>query len=164
MHFSVVNAGEVKSVHGLAVFEHDIVRDVDYVVYRSHSGISDTLAHPGGRRGDLYVFYHSGSVSRAELGVLNDDLGHIVDIAAGFGFNNRGVKLKLLTESNCRFSCKPYDAETVRTVRGDLKFHNMVIHAYQLADIVSGGTVFFNYPYPVFDRIGVVVQSKAELL
>ena len=61
----VADAGKVERVHGLAVLKHDVVCDVDDVVYRAHTGVADTLTHPARGRRDLDVLDHARGVARA---------------------------------------------------------------------------------------------------
>ena len=62
-----VEAGIIKGVHGLTIFQHDIVGDVNDVVDRSDSGGAQTHSQPQGRGSDSDIFNYAGGVARAKL-------------------------------------------------------------------------------------------------
>ena len=105
MNLAFADTGEIKSMHRLAIFHHDIVCYVNYIINRPHASVADPLLHPFRRGGNLHVFHHAGRIARAQVGILNDDFRHICNIALGFCLHNGLVQLQLFTEGYGRFSC-----------------------------------------------------------
>ena len=164
MDLTVVDAGEVKGVHGLAILEHDIVCDVDNVVYGTHTGITDTLAHPCGAGSDADVLDHTGGVAGAELRVFNDYLCIVVYIAVGAGLHNRLVELELLAEGDGSLTGKTDHAEAVGAVGSDLKFHNVIIIADYSADIVAGLAILTEDKNTVGNAVGELLLLCVQIL
>ena len=163
MDLAALDAGEVKGVHGLAVLEHDVVGDVDDVVDGAHAGVADTLAHPGGGRGDLHVFDHAGGVAHAE-GVLDEDLGQLVDVAAGRGLDHGLMQLELLVEGDGGLAGKADHAQAVGAVRGDLKLHHMVVQTQERAHVVAGLAVLMQDEDAVGDAVGKLLLLGVQIV
>ena len=160
----VADAGKVERVHGLAVLQHDVVRDVDDVVYRAHTGVADTLTHPARGRRDLDVLDHARGVARAERGILDDDLRHVVDIAAGLRFDDRLVQLQLLAEGHGGLTRETDNAQAVRPVRGYLKFHDVVVAAEDDGHIVAGLAVLVENEDTVGNAVRELLLLRAEII
>ena len=163
MDLPALDAGEVEGVHGLAVLEHDIVCDIDDVVDGTHARVADTLAHPGGRRGDLHVAHHAAGVADAE-GILDEDLRELVDVAAGGRFHNRLVQLELFVKGDGGLARKADHAQAVGTVRGDLKLDHVVVQAEQYAHIVAGLAVLVQDEDAVGDAVGKLLLFRVQIL
>ena len=138
---AVLHAGEIKGVHRLAVLEHDVVRDVDNVVDRAHAGGADPFAHPCRRGGDPDVAHHARGVARAELAVLDDDLGQLRDIALPLRRDLRLVEPELLAEGDGGLAREADHAQAVGAVGRDLKLDDMVVQPQQDADVLAGLSV-----------------------
>ena len=164
MYLAAADAGEVKGVHGLAVLEHDVVGDIDDVIYRTHAGVADTLAHPLGRGGDLHVFDHARGVARAEAGVLDDDLRHVVDVAACSRLYDGFMELQLLAEGDGRLAGKADHAQAVWTVGGYLELNDVVVAAHELCHIVAGLHVLVKDEYAVAYAVGKLLLFCVEVL
>ena len=164
MDFMILDAAEVEGVHRLAVFHHDVVRDIDDVVYRAHTGVADALAHPCGGRSDLDVLDHARSVARAELRFLDDDLCHVVYIAAGSCIDNGGVQLEGLFERDGGLTRKTDHAQAVRAVRGDLVINDVIIQPEQDGDIVTGPAVLVEDEDAVGDAVGELLLLCAQVV
>ena len=67
----------VKTVQRLAELQHDVVGDIDDVIDRSHACRQQSPPHPFKRRTDLDVADNTGTVARAEIGVLYRHLYHL---------------------------------------------------------------------------------------
>ena len=164
MNLVVADAGKVERVHGLAVLKHDVVCDVDDVVYRAHTGVADTLTHPARGRRDLDVLDHARGVARAERGVLDDDLRHVVDIAAGLRFDDRLVQLQLLAEGHGGLTRETDNAQAVRAVRGYLKFHDVVVAAENNGHIVAGLAILVENEDAVGNAVRELLLLCAEIV
>ncbi len=60
----------VKSMHRLAVFFHNIVRNINDIVDRADAAGGQAALHPFGRGPDLDVFYDAGTIAGAKVRVL----------------------------------------------------------------------------------------------
>ena len=160
----ILDAAEVEGVHRLAVFHHDVVCDIDDVVYRAHTGVADTLAHPCGGRSDLDIFDHARGVARAELRFLDDDLCHVVYIAAGGRLDNGGVQLEGLFEGDGSLARKTDHAQAVRAVRGDLVIDDVIVQTEQDGDIVTGLAVLIEDEDAVSDAVGELLLLCAQVV
>ena len=140
-------------MHRLAVLKHDVVCDIDNVVDRAHAGAADALAHPGGRGRDLHIFHHTRGVARAEIGVLDDDFGQVVDVAAGFGLYKRRVQLQFFMKGRRRFARKADDAKAVRAVGRDFKLHDMVVKTEERGHVVAGLHILVQHKDAVMDTV-----------
>ena len=60
----------VERVHGLTVLEHNIVCDINDVVYRTNAFGAELHSHPQRRRSNLDVLYHPCAVAVTFFGVL----------------------------------------------------------------------------------------------
>ena len=63
----------VEGVHGLAVFEHHVVADIDHVVNRTQADGGEALLHPLGAGADVDPGDHRGGVERAAGGAVDAD-------------------------------------------------------------------------------------------
>ena len=61
----------IEAMHGLAVFQHDVVGDVDQVVDGAHAAVAKALAHPPGAGPHPHVFHHGAAVAVAQVGVFH---------------------------------------------------------------------------------------------
>ena len=70
--FPAVKAGVVKGVHGLAVFQHHIVCDVDYIIDGTHAGRRADADASNVGEGSILIFLTILPVYlRAESGIFN---------------------------------------------------------------------------------------------
>ncbi len=128
----------VKRVHRLAVLHHDIVCDIDDVVYRSYAHCAQSLAHPLRRGCDLYVAHHACGISRAEVGCRGLDRQKLGKNAVRSAPDDGGMGLELLAEGCRRLTRKTDDRQTVGTVGRYLKLDDMIVCAYNGLYIVAG--------------------------
>ena len=158
------DARVVKGVHGLAVFLHDIVRDIDDVVDRADTGGAQTAAQPRGGGLDLYVFDHPRRIARAESGVP-DLHGEVVfdGIAVARALYLGRVQAEICAEGRRGFSCQTDDAQAVGAVVRDLEFHHAVGQTQDLPDVVAGPAGLLQDEDAVLDGIGIVVGVETEL-
>ena len=68
----------IEGVERLARLPHDVVRDVDDVVYRPDPGKTKTVPHPEGRGPDRNTGHHGGGVARTAVGVSDLDGDQVV--------------------------------------------------------------------------------------
>ena len=106
MDLAIFYTGEIKSMHRLAIFHHDIVRNINNVVDGSHPAGTDPLSEPFGRGADLNIAYHPAGVAFAQFRFVNDDGCVIFDPAFRFRFDLRGMKFQFTVEGRRSFSCK----------------------------------------------------------
>ena len=115
-------------MHWLSKFFHYIVCDINKVIDRADSVGCQTSLHPFRGRSDLYIFYNSCAVTRAELRIFYSNL-YIVRcfLIISFALYNR--RAELFAESGCCFSCNSQYAVAVYTVGCDLIFKYNVIQS-----------------------------------
>ena len=137
-------------MHGVAVFKHYEVCDVNVVVDGAYAAGTESFNHPAGRRSDLYVLYLCRHVSGAELCIFNRNGKLSIDIAAaaleGGSFNIKGS-----VEGCACFTCKTDNGKTVGAVVCDFKFNADVVKTYRLAYIVA---------HLHLVEIGVIIENK----
>ena len=159
-----LHAGEVEGVHRLAVFEHDVVRDVHDVVDRAHAGVAQPLAHPLRGGGDLHVFDHARGIARAERAVFDLDV-HKVSDAAAAALDLGRMEFERALEGRARLAGEADDGKAVGAVGRDLELDDGVVVADDLRHIVAGlHALLLHDPQTVLDGVGNVVQRQAELL
>ena len=159
---AVLDIAQVKSVHGLAVFQHDIVGDVYQIVDGTHAAGTKPLPHPAGRRADLHVLYHAGNVTGTESGILHSNGKGVTE------FLRRAVEFRCfdvqgLAEGHGSLSRQTDHRQAVRTVGGDLKFHRGVVQTDCLVDVLSRLAVLLDEEDAVLDGIGKVVLGQTQL-
>ena len=116
----------IERVHRLAVFQHNIVCDIDDIVDRTHAAGAQALAHPARRRFDFDIFDHARRVARAQRGGCDLDGKIAVDIA-GRAFDDGRFDVERLIERDGRFARQPRNRQTIRPVRGDFKLNARVV-------------------------------------
>ncbi len=154
VYLVIAYACKVERMHRLTVLEHDIVCDIDNIVYRAHAGVADTLAHPLRAGGDLHVFDHSRGVARAEIRLVDEYPGKLVYVSARLRLDDRLMQLQLLAERHRRLARETYHAQTVRAVGSYLKFNDVIVHADERADVVAGLAVLMQHEDAVGDAVG----------
>ena len=150
-------------MHGLAVFQHDIVGDVHDVVDGPDAGVPQPFPQPCGGGLDLYVLHHPGGVPGAEVAVLNVDV-HQLGNGAAAALHLRGVQLQGTAKGGAGLPCKTNDGQAVGPVGGDLKFHHMIVRADDHSHIVAGLHVLVQHEDAVGDAVGELFLLRVEIL
>ena len=158
-----LHAGEVKGVHGLAVFQHHIVGDVHDVVDGADAGVPQPFPHPRGRGLDLHVLYHPGGVPGAEVAVLDVDV-HQFRNGAAAALHLRGVQLQGPVKGGAGLPGQADNGQAVRPVGGDLKFHHMIVRADDHSHIVAGLHILVQHEDAVGDAVGELLLLRVEIL
>ena len=128
----------VKGVHGLAIFQHNIVCDVHDVVDGPDSHGAQPLPHPLGGGGDLHVADHPGGVPGAQLRIRGLYIQKVTENALGAALHHRLVETQLRVEGGGGLTGQTNHAETVGTIGGDLKFHHVVVGVNDGLDVIAG--------------------------
>ena len=131
-----VEAFIIERMHRLSVFQHDIVRDIDNIVNRTHAGCAQSHAQPKRRGRNFHVFDHARAVTEAFFRILNRNIDIIFDIVARFLYR-RHRNMQRPLEACRALACQPDDGKTVGTVRRDFKFDGAVAHFEHIDDIVA---------------------------
>jgi len=129
---------EVKGVHGLAVFDHDIVGNVDQIVDGTDPAGREPSLHPPGGGADLYILADTGCIAAAQVGVLYLDGNIIIYISLLVGCGSHIRLFKRLSKSNCRFARHAQKAVAVHAVGCDLIFKNCIPQTQELQGIHTG--------------------------
>ena len=161
--FPALDIAVVKGVHGLAVFQHHIVGDVHNVIDRPDAAGAEPLPHPLGGGADLHVPHHPGGVPGTEVRVRGLYVQQVRKGALRPALNLRVVELEGLAEGDRRLPGQADDAEAVRAVGGDFKFHHMVVRADDGADVVSGLAVLVEDEDAVGDAVGELPLFRVEV-
>ena len=162
--FPAVNTGKVKCVHRLAVFQHNIVGDIHDIVDRTHTGIPDTLRHPGRRRRNADIPDHACGITRAEVSVLNDDLCQISNIAFCFSPDSRFMQFQLFPERDSCFSGQTNHAQAVRAVGCNLEINNVIVQAHFDRHVISRLIVALEDQNTVFNGIWKIMCCGTQFL
>ena len=110
-------AGVVKRVHGLTVFEHYVVCNVNDIVYGTNTACAESHSEPKGRGSDFYVLNNSCTVSCTKITVKNVNLNVVFNVVAIISTLNYGCRTSPRTvEAHRSLSCKTDNGETVGTV------------------------------------------------
>ena len=150
-------------MHGLAVFQHDIVGDVHDIVNGTDTGSAQPLPHPDGAGANFDVLHQTTSVTRAQVGFFDDDVSVVHDDRLAAALHHRVVELQRLAEGDGRFSGQTDDGQTVGTVGGDLKFHHVVIQTQQGGDVIAGLAVLVEDEDAVVDAVGEFLGLCVEV-
>ena len=145
----------VECVHRLAVFHHDIVCDINDVVYRPYAHCAQSLAHPLRGGSDLNVAHHARGVSRAEIGGRSFNRKKLGENAFCAALDDRLVCFKLFAEGRGGLACKTDDRQAVGAVGGYLKLNDVIVCADDGLDVVAGlYAVLVQDEYTVGDAVG----------
>ena len=120
------NRIHVISMHRLSELFHHIVGNIYQVVDRTDAVGSQASLHPFGRRTDLYIFYHSCAVSRAQICIFYSYF-HIVVSVFTVALYLHYRRNKLLVKSSCNLSGNSDNAVAVYTIGSDLIFKDHII-------------------------------------
>ena len=120
---------------GLAVFQHDEVRNIYDVVDGAHAGHHQVFLHPPGRLLHLDVLDDAAAVTLAQVGALDLHLDVVFALLRGnlFAFS-LGIG-ELRTERRRGFSGHADHGQAVRAVRGDLEIDGGVVQLQRFQDI-----------------------------
>ena len=158
------NIAIVKGMHGLTVFQHDIVGDIDDVVNGADTVGTESLAEPLGGGGDLHIANHTGGVAVAESICGNLYIDHVRKLTLCAATDDRLVVLHRQVEGGGRLTGKANERIAVGTVVGDFEFYHRVIIADDGVDVITGLAILFQNPDAVLDGIGNVVEGQVQLL
>ena len=152
---AALDVAVVECVHRLAVFHHDVVCDINDVVYRPYAHCAQSLAHPLRGGSDLNIAYHARGVSRAEIGSRGFDRQKLGENAVCAALDDRLVCFKLFAEGRGGLACKTDDRQAVGAVGGYLKLNDVIVCADDGLDVVAGlYAVLVQDEYTVGDAVG----------
>ena len=154
----------VKGVHRLAVFEHDIVRNIDNIVDRAYAVGVQTLTQPLRRWGDFDISHHACGISAAKIVRRDFDIEKIGKRAWGAALDDRLMVAHRAVKRGGCFAGKTDDGVAVGAVIGDLEINNGIVIANDGIDVVPGLAVLLQNPNAVFNCIGNVVERQPKLL
>ena len=161
--FAGGNIPVVKSVHGLAIFQHHIVGDIHNVVNGADAVGSEALPQPLGGGGNLDIGHHPGGVAVAEGFRRHFHIQLFEDGAGIRAVHHRLMVLHGQAESGGGFSCQADDGVAVGTVIGDFKIHHSVVVADDGVDIVAGLAVFvIQNPDAVGIGVGQIILGQTQ--
>ena len=157
----VCNGVKVVSVHWLSELFHYIVCNINQVVDRADSVGSQAALHPFRGRSDLYIFYHSCTVTRAKLRFLYSYF-HVVGCFLIVSCHLYFRRAEFLAEGSGCFSCDSKNAVAVYTVGSNLIFKYNVVKSKCLDRTLAHNCIFRENIDSVFRsfRIHVAVASK----
>ena len=157
-------------MHGLAIFQHDVVGDIHNIVDRTHPAGAEAFPHPLGGGADFHVPYHPGGVAGAEVRVrglhvqaLRNGLGQGIVRILGTALHYGLVEPERLVEGDGGLPGQADDAEAVGPVGGDLKLHNMVVRADDGLHVVAGPAILVHDKDAVGDAVGELPLLRVEV-
>ena len=160
---AVLDILEIEGVHGLAVFQHDIVGDIDDVIDGADTAGTQALLQPAGRGRYLDIADDGRHIALAELGIFHPDLQQVVYIAAGALYHG-GMQMQRQAVGCSGFPCQTNDGKAIGTVGGDFEFHDGIIEADGGADVLADGAGFLQDEDAVLDSVGEIVGGEPQLL
>ena len=128
-------------MHRLAVFDHHVVRDVHDVVDGADARRAQALAHPLGAGGDLHIAHHAGRIPQAQIVRLHIHVQKLRQAAFAAALHDRLMVAHGHVERRRRLARKTEQRVAVGAVVRDLKFHDGVVVADDLGDVLSDGAV-----------------------
>ena len=131
----------VKGVHRLTVFDHHIVRDVHDVVDGADARRAQALAHPLGAGRDPDIAHHAGRIPQAQVVRLHVHVQKLRQAALAAALHDRLMVAHGYVERRRRLTRKTQQRVAVGAVVRDLKFHDGVVVADDLVDVLSDGAV-----------------------
>src|SRR5262249_7629032 len=147
---------EVESMQWLGVFQRDVVRDVDDVADRPHSGRIQPASEPEGRRSYGDAGDRGAYVSPAELRRLDRDAGEVGAGRLGTaGERWHEVAVEAAAKGRCQLSSQAEVAQAVRAVWCDLNLEDGVARD-DLVEALAGSAI-------VKKQNAVVVVADQEL-
>ena len=162
-NLAVLQAGVVKCMHRLAVFQHNIVCDINNVVDRTNTGSVQTLAHPSRRRLNLDVLHQTCGIARAQIGCFHFHGQLIVDVAAD-ALDNRLVQLELALKGSGGLACQTDYAEAVRTVGSDFEVGHVFIQTNQSLDVHTDRCAFRHEQQAIRIAVRDFIQGQTQFL
>ena len=150
-------------MHRLTVFKHDIICDVDDVVYRSDSAGSETGSQPERRGSDLYVFDCFCAVSGAKRRIVDSDGKIIGDVIFSVALRAYGLGIfEFFVQSCGAFACYRGERKAIGTIEGKLKIDDCVVKHTYVFYVVTGLAVFFKNEYAVLYSIREIVFVETQ--
>ena len=119
---------EVKSVQGMAGFQHDVIGYVNHIVNAAHAGLFHGGTQPVRAGGDFHPAQQTGGVPRTKLRLLN---AHSDKFARPLAAQLRSRKIDLWQPQGAPGQCTQFagnadDAVPVRTVGGDFQIKHHI--------------------------------------
>ena len=143
----------IKGVHGLAIFQHDVVGDVDNIVDRADACGAQAVTHPAGGGLDLNIFGHGGTVAGAQVRIPDLHRQMFADITQSIFYLRLGHRERLVKGCGA-LPGQPDDAQAVGTVVQNIKIKGDLIQTQHVCDVVAGFAVFLQDENAVVDAVG----------
>ena len=151
-------------MHRLAIFQHNIVGNINDVIDGTHTVSAQTLTQPLGRRTDLHICNHTGRVAITQVGCFHFHIQLFVHRAGGAALNHRFVVFHRQTECSSGFTGKADDGVAVGTVIGDFEVNDGIVIANHQIDVIAGFAIFIvKNPDTVLVGAGQVILSQSQL-
>ena len=150
-------------MHGLTIFQHHIVCDVNDIVDRTDAVGAQALTQPLGRGANFDIGDHSCAVSVAEIIRWDFHVQHFVHGACVASLYFRLVVAHLLAECCGSFPGKTNNRVAIGAIIRDLKINDGIIIADHGVDIIAGFAILLDDPNAVFNGIGEIAQRQIQL-
>ena len=149
-------------MHGLAIFLHDIVGDINQVVNGTDTAGSQPSLHPLGRRGDFDIGTYPCTVAGAQIGILYLYFNIIIDIFPIFmHINHRGDEG--LMEGHGRFPGNSQNTEAVNSVVCDFIFKYGVPQTQGIDCVGTYFHIIAENIDAVFRSLGIHIPAGSQL-
>ncbi|MPM71840.1 hypothetical protein SDC9_118811 [bioreactor metagenome] len=146
---------DIEGVHGLAVFHHDIVCDVDDVVDGAHAAGPDPLPQPFGRGADFDIGDGPCRIAGAENGSLHSDIHKLIDFPSA-ALDGGNMPFERLVEGGRHFAGDADDRLNIRAVGGDFNVIYHIIEAQDLLDVLADLAGLLYEENAVFNAVGEI--------
>ena len=156
------NGVHIIGMHRLSELFHHIVGNIYQVIDRTDTVSSQTSLHPFGRRTDLYIFYHSCTISWAQIRILYSYF-HVVMSVFAVSLYLYYRRNKLLVKSSRRLSGNADDAVAVYTVGRNLIFKNHIIQSQSVDGAFPYYCVFRENINSVFRSFRIKLSGGTQL-
>jgi len=145
---------KVEGMHGVAVFQHDVVGDIHNAVDGAQARAVQIFTHPQGRGRDAHILDDTRGITGTQVGCVHTHLHLVVNVAAGFGDRKlRGMKFR--SQCGGGFTRDTKGAQAIRTVCENLKVHGIVVNAKNGADVAADGIILIKDEKPLVPDAGV---------
>ena len=163
-NFTGADITVVKCVHGLTVFQHNVVGDIYNVVDRPYAVSAEALPQPLGRRTDFYVCHHTGGIAVTQFGCWHVNIQLVVNRTGIAAVYHRLVVHHRQAECSSRLTGKTDNRVAVGSVIGNFKIDDSIIVADHQIDIITGLAVLvIQNPNTVSVCFGQIVLGKTQL-
>ena len=163
-HAVPLQVAQVKSVHRLAIFEHDEICDIDNIVNRAHAARTQPLAQPARGGLDAHIFDDRAHIAIAPFRIQDGNAQVVIHIARSRLHLRHGHLERHL--KGCRsLTREAQNRQAVRPVGGNFKLRDRIVEADRVMNIRAGRqiAVIAQNKDAILNCIGKIVRGQPQL-